>query len=495
MTRSLILAILSSLLLVLAYPLSDFWGLAWAAMVPLLFALDGKTPRAAFGWAYLTGFLFFAGTLSWFIHVTLPGMVLLMMYLALYFGFFGLGYAYFQKLPPSWRIGILPALWVALEFIRDRFLSGFGWVCLGHSQYQVLPVIQIAEFTGVFGVSFLVMMVNVVLKEMIKNRCWKTGGIPGLFFLLVLGYGALIVSITYAPKFGMKIAVIQPNVEQHRKWLPSSWDEITERLLALTGEAARHNPDLIIWPETAFPGFIWESPERFERIKDFTARQKIPLLLGAVTKVGERYYNSAILISGEGAVAAQYNKLHLVPFGEYVPFRRQLPFLSEIVPIADFSAGTELTRFPISQKSEPRPGEKNFFSALICFEDTVAGTARAMTRQGADFLVNITNDAWFQDTQAPFLHLQAAVFQAVANRRSMVRAANTGVSGFIDEKGFVYSFVQDKTGKKTMRPGYVVDGIVRTRDGMSFYARFGDVFAYLCFSAVILGVIKRKISL
>ena len=162
-----LLCILSAGLLILAFPKTDVWFLAWIGLVPLLLALEGKRPKEAFGLSYLCGFLFFAGTLYWFIYVTALGAVLLLLYLALYFGLFGLSYSYFQKRGADLKLFLLPSIWVVLEFVRAHLFTGFDWVSLGHSQYKNLLIIQIADITGVFGVSFIVMMVNVFIKGVI----------------------------------------------------------------------------------------------------------------------------------------------------------------------------------------------------------------------------------------------------------------------------------------------------------------------------------------
>lgn len=466
-------------LLVLSFPNFNFSFLIWIGLIPLLFFFDEKKPWGAFLWGWLTGYLFFLGTHYWLIHVTLPGMLLVNLYLGIYFGLFGLGYVFFKNFPLKYKIWLLPSLWVVLEFTRDRLFTGFGWVCLGHSQYQVLPIIQIADITGVFGVSFLIVMVNVLIKDFIENR--KVGSVPTF---LVVG-GVLVYGMVQLAQYSIvsgrndqRITVIQPNIAQSRKWDPSSWPGIQKKILKLTELALEEKPDVLVWPETSFPGFTWQSPERYEDIKNFVARNRVPLLLGTVTVRNGNYYNSAILLSEKGQEVSRYDKMHLVPFGEFLPLRPLLNFIENFVPIEDFGRGKELKVFPQG------------FSVAICFEDTVAPVVRALTMAGAGYLINITNDGWFKDTNEPFLHLQASIFQAVANRRAIVRAANTGVSGFIDANGAVSVF-KAKDGRSVMREG-LFTGPIAPNLRISFYTRFGDVFAYLCFLIVAVALIKRR---
>ena len=497
----------SALLLILAFPQTDFWGLAWIGLIPLFFALDGKSFKSAFGTAYLCGLMVFAGTLYWFIHVTLLGMILLILYLALYYGVFGVLYVFFPRRKFLEQLLLLPSYWIVLEFVRAHALSGFGWVSLGYSQYKNLPLIQVADITGVYGISFLIVLVNIFLKKWLAEQCsgkkfFKdregrcAAVLVGGALIVVLFYGIFRLNQPPDQKQKLKIAVIQGNIPQAMKWNETLWPEIMEKHLQLTEAAALLKPDLILWPETAFPEILGETPERFTELKKRVARLKIPLLVGAVTQdvsdTGPAYYNSAILISPAGETVGQYDKLHLVPFGEYVPLRGYLPILTDIVPIDDFTAGKTYTVFPASGVRPWKKGEHNF-SVLICFEDAVTDIAREFAVQGAGFFVNITNDAWFMDTKAPFMHLQSSVFRAVETRRPIVRAANTGVSCFVDRQGHIHDCVQDSEGKKTFVSGYHVGTMTPESGGLrTVYTNFGDFFTYLCFGCILWGIIRKK---
>ena len=503
-----ILCFLSAALLILAFPRMDLWACAWVGLVPLMLVLDGKKPWAAFRCAYLCGFLFFAGTLYWFFNITrwfsyiaALGVLLLFLYLALYFGIFGLSYSLFSRRKPLFKLFLLPSTWVVLEFIRAYLFTGFDWASLGQSQYRNLPLIQVADITGMFGVSFIVVMVNVLLKEFITARFIRKApeDQKGLFVLMsatavtvavVLGYGTLCLLSSRNPGQTtprLSVAVIQPNISQEMKWRESAKVLIVEKHIALSEQAAAHGPDLIIWPETSYPGCLWGERRLFTQVQELVRRINIPILLGSVIKEGKDYYNAAILLSKDADVIEIYRKVHLVPFGEFIPLRRFLPFLSEALDIGDFTRGTKKVVFPSSLENK----EEGLFSVLICFEDTVARLSRGFVGEGAQLLVNITNDAWFGNTKAPFMHLQSAVFRAVENRRGLVRAANTGVSCFIDQSGRIVSYVEGRSldkKEKTYISGYAMAEMVFS-EKETFYTKFGDVFAIFCFGCILVGII------
>ncbi len=510
-TADWLLCIASAALLILAFPRTDLWVCAWVGLVPLMLVLDGKKPREAFRSAYLCGVMFFTGTLYWFFNVTqwfsyiaVVGVLLLLLYLALYFGAFGLIYSLFSRRKSLARLFMLPCAWVSLELIRATLFTGFDWASLGQSQYRNLPVIQIAHVTGMFGVSFLIVMVNVVLKELITT-CFirKTPGtqkelsvimwVTTVTVAAVVGYGALCLSPSRDPKPtapGLSVAIIQPNIPQEIKWQESSNLLTVGKHIALTKQAAEHEPDLIIWPETSYPDYLWEENRLFTQVLALVRRIKIPILFGSVIKEDGNYYNAAILLSRDAQIVETYRKIHLVPFGEFIPLRRYLPFVSDLLDIGDFTRGTEKTIFP-----SLAGGRKNgVFSVLVCFEDTVARLSRGFVQQGAQLLVNITNDAWFGNSKAPFMHLQSAVFRAVENRRGLVRAANTGVSCFIDRSGRIIGYVNDRNeGKKekTYVSGYAIARMV-FNGKETFYTKFGDVFAILCFGCILMGIAAGK---
>ena len=490
--------------------------------MPLFFALQNKSKGRAFLLSYLTGVIFWFGIIYWLIHVTFIGMVLLVLYLALYFGIFGLIIRTYDLRPTTYDLIFIPSSWVLLEYIRGHLLTGFPWALLGYSQYLNLPIIQIADIAGAWGVSFLVMMVNVIIKEIIGSRFKVQGSRQKInykflfvacgFWLVAFGYGVyrLYLRPVYPERSRgapcalrlVKISVIQGNIPQELKWNPTAKDFIMHKYFTLARQVAEAKPDLIIWPEAALPIVLEEEPIFFERVEDLVKEIKTPLLLGAVNTSNNLYYNSALLISQEGELLTRYNKLHLVPFGEYIPLRKILRFLETVVPIGDFTAGKEYTifalpRYPVTPlprlnaQTRKRTNAQTNFSALICFEDLFPQISREFVKKGANFLVNITNDAWFSKTSSPYQHLQASVFRAVENRVNLVRAANTGISGFIASSGKIISLVQDEKGKNIFIDGYKTQEIIISKRPLSFYTRYGDVFVATCILFILYGIISR----
>ncbi len=460
-------------------------------MAPMLALVDGKSYGKSFLCFYFFGILFFSGTLGWFVYVTYPGAVLLIAYLSVYFGIFGLALRFFSPLPLLARIVILPSVWVVLEFARAHMLSGFGWVLLGHSQHTNILLIQIADVTGVYGVSFLVMMVNVLFFESVCRRNKESS--QDLRWAQILTAGMLAVAFVYGawrishtPQAStVHVGVVQPNIPQALKWDENLQGWIIDETLRLSRELARSKPEVIIWPETSLPGIIGEEGHLVSSIKSAAKDMSVPLLIGAITQENRRYYNSAYLISAQGEVVNRYDKIHLVPFGEYLPLRRWLGWVSRFVPLEDFSAGGKYVIFEAG-------GKEKLFGTLICFEDTVSAVRRSFVNQGAGFLVNMTNDAWFMDTKAPFLHLQSAVFGAAENKRSLVRSANTGFSGFVDPYGRIIASAQDSTGKKTFVSAYAA-AQVPVMTVKTLYTKYGDFFTWGCLFAILgAGLILRR---
>jgi apolipoprotein N-acyltransferase len=464
--------------------------LAWVALVPLFCVLDGQKPWVAFRRAYLCGFIFFAFTLGWFVYVTYPGAVLLIAFLSLYFAFFGMLFAFFRSggrkdSPISiGRILVLASCWTALEFTRAHLLTGFGWVMLGHSQYKNISLIQIADTTGIYGVSFLVILVNLLVFENWRARVFmfKANAVAVAILAAVLAYGW---GTTHQNRIyqTVRVGVVQPNIP-----LAMDWDEglkplIVAKTIQLTQTLRDKKLDLIIWPEASLPGLINDDPFLVSKIRMTAADLRVAVLIGSIAKGGEKYYNSAFLIGPVGQWQGRYDKIHLVPFGEFLPLRPILGWITKIVPLDDFTSGKTYKIFSVSSPQKQ-------FGVLICFEDTLGYLRRNFARAGADFFVNMTNDAWFRDTKAPFLHLQAAVFGCVENHRSLARAANTGVSALIDPWGRIIATVSDGHWKQAFVEGSAW-GVLPLNHEKTFYTKYGDVFTYLCFLCILVAAAFR----
>jgi apolipoprotein N-acyltransferase len=491
------LAIASGLLLASAFPTMDWEPLAWFGLVPLLSAIRGRSAAHAFRLGWLTGFVFYLATTYWvgytirhYTSLPMPiviGIVVIMAAaLACYHGAFAAGLRLFQQ---SGRevVWLAPALWVTLEWLRGWFFIGFPWGALGYSQYRFHDLVQIVEVTGVYGVSAVLVLFNVVVAEVLRERGRDVRRLlPGLVTVTVLlvvlpalGRWRVAMLANDPIKGSMKIGLAQGNVEQDRKWDPAFQDETMTRYRELTLATAQAGARLVVWPETAAPFFFQERSERRQEVLDLAAEAGVPLLIGTPafrrTSSGElEQRNRAYLVAPTRQELGHYDKMELVPFGEYVPFRRLLFFVDQVVTaIATIGAGEEPTVFTVPEGR---------FGVLICYEGIFPALTRRFVDGGADFLVNITNDAWYGRTSAPHQHLVQASFRAIENRVPMVRAANTGISAIIDADGRIRWH-----GPLFEMLGHVDE--IRWTGQRTFYTRFGDVFVWLCVVVTALGVI------
>ncbi len=477
-THPVLLATASAVLLRLAYPTFDVWVCAWFALVPLFAAVDGQKERGAFLAAFLAGSLFFGLTLYWVVHVTIPGTVILSLYCGLYFGLFGMALR-FARARFGWagRCVGAAAFWVCLEYLRAHIMTGFPWALLAYTQTSNLWAIQIADTIGAYGVSFLLVFVNAAIFETLTARgCpralrLRRAGVAVAVVAAWLGYGAWRLAQDPRLSSPLKVSVVQANIAQEIKWVSRFSENIFDKYVLLTEIVElRDDPDVIIWPETSFPDYL-EAGVNDVPLSYLARDIGRPLFVGAIRLEGSDYFNSALLYVPSGRLAGLYDKLHLVPFGEYLPGRRQLPFLAALVPIEDFTRGRAYTIFPL--RGERCPQIKA--AVLICFEDIFPELAPAFVRRGADFLINMTNDGWFKDTASPYQHFQASVLRAVENRVYVVRAANTGISCIIDDAGRLVARVEDASGK----PTFVTEtagGVVYKTGRKGLYTYFGELF-------------------
>jgi apolipoprotein N-acyltransferase len=317
--------------------------------------------------------------------------------------------------------------------------------------------------------------------------------LPVLLISLTLVYGFYKLYKAQDPRLTthdarpktLRISVIQGNIPQSLKWDAGAREFIMGKYLALTIQSTKDNPDLIIWPEAAMPEVLQDGSWYYGKVSSFAGEIHTPLLIGAATSRGSLFYNSALLIYKDGRLLNRYDKLHLVPFGEYIPLRRVFGFLETVVPIGDFARGREYTVFTLPASS--RVPTK--FSVLICFEDLFPELSREFVSRGADLLVNITNDAWYEKTSAANQHFQASVFRAVENRIFLVRSANTGISGFISPRGNILSLIKDSAGRDIFVSGYNTRDIVVSQRPLTFYTRHGDIFIAACFLFALSGII------
>ncbi len=540
-TRPL-LAAASGVLLAASFPAPDLEPLAWIGLVPLLVAARGLRPGAAFRIGWLGGFVFYLATVYWVAYTigsytTVPFAVavailaLMASILACYTGAFVAGVRWLaaRGLPVIW---LAPLLWVALEWLRGWFFIGFPWAALGYSQYRHHDLVQIAEVTGVYGVSAILVLFNMVIVGILPER--GTGGIlpergtggilpergtggilpergrggilperaagtpprrlvPALVALTLLVVGVptwgrwRAAALARRPPAGtLRVALAQGNVEQAHKWDPAYQDETLARYRALTAEAAARRPGLVVWPETATPFFFQEPGPLRDAVLETAGGNGVYLLFGSpafrqAPSGAIQELNRAYLVSPAGRELATYDKMQLVPFGEYVPYAQALFFVRRIVEaVGDVVPGLVPTVFRL-------PSAR--FGVAICYEDVFPSVTRRFVAAGADFLVNVTNDAWYGPTSAPHQHLAQATFRSIEGRVPLVRVANTGISAVIDVDGRI------RWQGPLFEPLVHVEQIswpgVRT-----FYTRFGDVFAWACALASLAafgyGAVKRR---
>lgn len=494
----LLLAAASAALLLLAFPgFNQPWA-AWIALVPWLLTLRDGPVRAAFWRSYLVGLLFFLGSLFWLMHVTAIGWVLLCAYLALFFGAFGAVVRSTGQAARGRGLMVMPAMWVALEFARSHLLTGFGWNLLAYSQTSWTPLIQIADFGGAWVVSWVIVLVNVILFKLIDAPTGSRrpfAASAAAVVCVVAAYGAWRLH-TLPKTTPIRVAVVQGNIPQDQKWDAEYEQLILERYEALTRDADAQRPDLIVWPETSVPGFLEMNRAITDRVLAVSAHTAAPILAGAPMgrfAAGRwRYTNSAALLQ-HSTVQQRYDKLHLVPYGEFIPFESLWPKIRELLPpIGDFTPGEDRTIFGIQQKMtndalRMTNADSSFsthhstlrFSVLICFEDVFPELARKFAQGGAQMLVTITNDAWFHKTAAAYQHAQASTLRAVETRRPMIRAANTGWSGCIDAAGRWTASVRDAGGEELFVPGMVVCSVY-PQTMRTLYVQRGDWVPWLC---------------
>jgi apolipoprotein N-acyltransferase len=476
----------SGLLLALSFPRPDLASVAWFGLVPLFLVMEQRPFRSGFA----AGVGFFGLVLYWLnivmttygrLHplLSVVAYLLLVAYLALFFGAATWAACRCRK-----RLGLspvltLPVFWVALEFLRSFLLSGFPWATLGYSQQSHLALIQSADLFGPYGLSFLLILSNAVLAatgRMLLQRRWRHLPWPALLatailFAANLGYGFYRLEHQSDDRSRMlETVLVQGCIDQSVKWDPSYQGRTVALYRDLSfGREDGSSADLVIWPESAVPFYFQEGGPLTEAVVEVPLRTGAFLLLGSpayeVVNRRERYLNSAFLLSPRGAVLGRSDKVHLVPFGEYVPFGRFLPFVDKlVVGIGDFSSGTV----------SPLPMNGARIGVLVCFEGIFPELARDYVLKGSDLLVNITNDAWFGRSSAPFQHLAMSRFRAVENRVWLARAANTGISAIVAPSGRIVA-------RSPLFERLALRGKVGLGARPTLYTRYGDVLPLLMF--------------
>lgn len=485
-------------MLALSFPRMNIAGFAWIAPGLMLFAARGGK---SFRLGYLAGMTHYLVSLSWLLRIPVKfypilGWIALAAYLALY--------------PATWvwlctkarrdstwlgrsaHALFCAAAWVALEMIVARMFSGFPWNLLGVSQHRMLPLIQIASITGVYGVSFLVVWFSAslfhageaALRSPAAKHLWlREIAAPTLVVAIVFAFGLRATTLNVTEKRVINIALVQPSIPQTMIWNPADADERFNELLKLSTVAVTNKPDLLIWPEAAVPKMVRNDRDTQLAITDLARTNHLWIIIGSddfdFRGTNAIFFNSSFLVSPDGDLVSTYRKRRLVIFGEYVPLVDWLPFIKYLTPITGgFTAGEKPVTFELGTNG-PRT------SVLICFEDTFPHYAREHATNGIDFLVNITNDGWFGESSAQWQHAACAAFRAVENGVPLVRCANNGVTCWIDRDGAMRDVGFDNP-RDVYRAGFkmVAVPLASSRE-RTFYNRRGDVFGWSCVTVTI----------
>ncbi len=497
---------MTAVFLVLAFPKYDQGWIAWVGLIPLFITLCVGSGKKAFLLSMICGVFFFTAVFSWTFEIPRYKILhhaVLVIYLGLYFGVFGLLYSVIAR-----RCGIVaalssaPFLWVALEYARSNFFFlALPWALLGHSQYKFPGIIQFAALTGAYGISFLIVLVNSALTLWViiifsKYSILSSSGLslPSRKSTILMTSSAVILTglallygntILSRPPVGnqIKLAVLQGNIDRKKKADPKKYASyILQTYSKLSRQAAVDQPDLILWPEASTPGFVLKNPRLLRNISELIAEIQAPFLIGSSEYpkfIKDRQLqpqdvgNTALYFSPEGRFLGQYLKIHLVPFGEQIPYENIISWPGFIVPEDKKTfeiPGKEYTLFSLGE---------NEFGAVICWEVVFPQLFRSFVKTGANFMINLTNEGWFGDSAAPYQMAAIVAVRAAENRVPVARAANTGISCFIDAFGRITGIVKNRDNKPTFVEGYLTMPIRPTNE-KTFYTIHGDAFAGLC---------------
>jgi len=501
------LALLSGTLLALSFPRFGHPAFAWIALVPLVLALSGwrgrpgrlpgQPPLRAFLLGLASGSVYFAGTLYWTGTVirtfggiptiaAIGGVILL----ALYQGAFpAIGALISSRLINRAGVAgifLVPAAWVATEYFRGVAFGGFPWVPLGDSQVTVLPVAQLASVLGMYGVSLLVAFVNAAIAyAMLTAGRARMSALAATAVVLIAtaAWGSLRIADGSLTRMGtaIRVGLIQGNIAQEDKWKAGEARRIFTTYIAMTHDAVRRGAEFVIWPESSTPFMFEEDPVGQAAIRELARELHVSILFGSDQEVHgatPALYNAAFLIGPDGTTLGVYRKIHLVPWGEFIPLKRWLYFVSPLVDsFTDFSPGTTMVMLPVGS---------HLVSTAICYEVVYPSLIRQAVQAGSELVTTITNDAWYGNSSAPYQHFQLASMRAIEQGRYMVRAANTGISGIVDPYGRVVQ--QSAIFEQSALVEQVRFLTIRTA-----YSKIGDVVAYAAMAliAVALIVVRR----
>jgi apolipoprotein N-acyltransferase len=532
------------LVLAAAFPKFNLAGFAWIAPALIIVVAAGKPLRQAFCIGYVAGLAHYLASLSWLLRIPVPwswkwapvlGWTALAAFLALIPAtWVWLGWKFFPGPPinaatqdgisslaerfvaASWaqRTGwalTAAAMWVALEMTISRIFGGFPWNLLGVSQFRLVPLIQIAAFTGVYGVSFLVVWFSlsllsaamVIIRKPALRSLWLAEIILPLGVVAAnygLGWHKLLAPQLARPE--LTAALIQPSIPQTLIWDPAGDARRFQELLQLSESALTNKPDLLIWPEAAVPGLLRADTNAAQAISNLASNHHTWMIIGAddatphpkATNWSDSdFFNSSFLVDPNCRFFDKYNeykKRNLVIFGEYIPLIHWLPFLKYFTPIeSGYTSGDRPVPFHLTNLNVN-------VSVLICFEDVFPHLAREYVFDDTDFLVNLTNNGWFGEGAAQWQHAAAAVFRAVENGVPLVRCSNNGLTCWVDSFGRIRQFFERDEGD-IYGPGFLIVRVPLLlpleKRAPTFYHEHGDWFGWACVAITLLKFFQVQI--
>jgi len=468
---------LSGVLLAAAWPPLPFGFLAYIALIWPLDIISGKSFGGAFKSGYLFSFVYFLFSLYWIGWVTIPGTLAAMAIISLYSAFIFALYAGLYRYSRVTALILFPFLWVGMEYFRTLLEIAFPWSNLSYTQGSYTAFIQICEFVGDSGVSFLIVIVNILLWRACRARRRLGKIIPvfvsGLLVIIPTIYGALVLADAEPGNNGpIHVALLQGDIDLETKWDKEKIDFNFGVYDSLAAAAA--GADLLVWPETAAPAYLLNDWGLRKRVAATARRAGRPMLVGMldyqyVDDTLLETFNAAVQFNSDGSHRLPYHKNKLVPFAETVPYGQYIPWLANLsLGWSDFAHGRELRRY-----------ENDFgnYGTLICYEVIFPELVSRYIREGADFLVNITNDTWYGYSSGPYQHAGMAIFRAIENRTWIARAANSGFSYFVDKYGRIYN-------RSRLYERVVIEGTVTPRQGLTFYTRMGPVLGRAGFLSI-----------
>ena len=500
MTYAYWLPFLSGILLIIIQPPLSLSPIAFVALMPLLSSINKDDLRLSFFSGYLTGVVSYLGLIYWVIiamnryggiDIFLSALILILfvLYLSCYTGVFALACAWLEK---RFSIPVYfssPLVWVLMEYARGSTVYGFPWSFLAHSQHGFLSFIQVASITGTYFISFLIVAANAVFFSL-----WRRKKISLIYISVV----AILFTATFIYGFvslaerneipQKKVAIIQGNIRQDVKWDETFKIMTIKKYIQMTQQSGK-TADLIVWPETAMPFIFDQEIHANKYVKALPADMNATILFGTISKdKSNRFRNSAYAVGKTGDTIGVYNKAHLVPFGEYTPLLTYLPFLEKLT-----AAGGD---FVPGEGHKPITADIGKIGVLICYEGAFPYITIDTVRAGAQVLVNLTNDAWYDRTSAPFQHFAFYIFRAIETDRYVLRAANTGISAIVDPKGRIDA-------KTSIFTEEILKGLFAMKNTKTFYVRYGDYFILIALLVLVVAAmvgwrgrfVKRRSSI